>query len=247
MKYLPPCALGNCILRSSRLPRPCAFPRIGNRRGGALIPRPHGAAHHADKCTDQRAECEHRIPVETRLAASHTVSKDEASPVSKGCRQYLHERVAPWFGAAICTFCPSSSESDGLMMIRSLTSRPPRISSVAPKSRPMLIGRKCTVLSLSTTATLGPSARNSMAFTGIVILGTEVPVAKCTWPKEPGSSLPSLLGTSTSVFRVRVAGSMASAVRATAPVNFWPGNSCSVTVAFIPVFIFGAYACGTLT
>src|SRR6266404_8353633 len=170
MKYLPPCALGNCILRSSRLPRASTFPHVGNLCGGPLIPRPHGAAHHADK----RTECEHRIPVETRLAACRSVSKDEASPVSTGCRQYLHERVAPWFDAAICTFCPSSSESDGLMMIRSLTSRPPRISSVAPKSRPMLIGRKCTVLSLSTTATLGPSERNSMAFTGIVILGTEV-------------------------------------------------------------------------
>src|SRR6266404_5288990 len=104
MKYLPPCALGNCILRSSRLPRPCAFPRIGNRRGGALIPRPHGAAHHADKRADQGTQREHRIPVETRLAASRSVSKDEASPVSTGWRQSLHERAAPWFGVATCTF-----------------------------------------------------------------------------------------------------------------------------------------------
>src|ERR1700704_1804169 len=40
--------------------------------------------------------------------------------------QSPHERLSPAFGVATCTFCPSSSESDGLIMIRSLTSRPPR-------------------------------------------------------------------------------------------------------------------------
>src|ERR1700686_3438695 len=105
MKYLPPCALGNCVLRSRRLPRPFAFPRIENRRGGALVSRPHGAAQRAD----QRPEREHPtnvFPVVTRLAASR--------PVSTAWSQSLHERAAPWFGAATCPFCPSSSESDGV-------------------------------------------------------------------------------------------------------------------------------------
>src|ERR1700676_1316389 len=98
MKYLPPRALGNRILRSRSLPRPRALPRIGNLRGGAIISRPDGASQRAD----QRVDREHVFPVETRLAASR--------PVSTGCSQSLHERAAPWFGVATCTFCPSSSE-----------------------------------------------------------------------------------------------------------------------------------------
>src|SRR4029077_18267388 len=133
MKYLPPCALGNCILRSCSLPRPYAFPCVGNGRGRAFISRPHRASLCPDQRTDQRPQRKHRIPVETRLAPSRPVSEDEISVVSTGWSQSLHERAAPSFGLATCTFCPSSSESDGLMMIRSLTSRPPRISSVAPK------------------------------------------------------------------------------------------------------------------
>src|SRR5229473_6956888 len=117
MKYLPPRALGNCILRSRRLPRPYALPRVGNRRGGPLISRPHGAAEHADQRTDQCTPGKHRIAVETWLAASCRVSEDGINPVSTGWSQSLHERAAPWFGVATCTFCPSSSESDGLMMI----------------------------------------------------------------------------------------------------------------------------------
>ena len=68
-------------------------------------------------------------------------------------------------------------------MIRSFDSTPPKISSVAPKSRPMVIGCKRTLLSLSTTATRGPSARKSIAFTGIVmvalipVLGTIIAAA----------------------------------------------------------------------
>jgi hypothetical protein len=36
---------------------------------------------------------------------------------------------------------------------------------------------------------------------------------------------------------VRVAGSMASAVRTTVPINLWPGNSCKVTAVLPPTFI----------
>ena len=53
-----------------------------------------------------------------------------------------------------------------------------------------------------------------MAFTGTVTLFTFEPTAKCTSPNDPGNSRPSLFGTSTSVSRVRVVGSMDSAVRA---------------------------------
>src|ERR1039458_2150528 len=44
MKYLPPRALRNSILRSRRLPRPFAFPSVGNRCSRGPISRPHGAA-----------------------------------------------------------------------------------------------------------------------------------------------------------------------------------------------------------
>jgi hypothetical protein len=77
-----------------------------------------------------------------------------------------------------------------------------------------------------------PSARKSIAFTGIVTLFTLEPTAKCTSPNEPGSKRPSLLGTSTSVSRVRVAGSIASAVRATFAEKLLAGNSCKVTAAW---------------
>src|SRR5580704_17854469 len=110
----------------------------------------------------------------------------------------------------------------------------------------MLIGRNCTLLSGPTIATRGPSARNNIVFTGIVTLFTPEPTAKCTSPNEPGSKRPSLFGTSTSVRRVRVVGSMDSAVRATAAENFWPGNSCRVTKVLAPTFTYGAYAWGTL-
>src|SRR5450755_505009 len=270
MKDLPPRSFGNRILRSRRLPGLLALPRIGNRRSRALILGPDGTAQ--SHCEQQDSKPQNAEPTtETRrhgkvrsrnfLDNSQSFYKKQiknslfsvpepALSVAKGCLRggfkEFHERASPALGLATFTFCPSSSESEGLMTIRSLTSSPPRISSVAPKSRPIVIGRKCTVLSLSTKATRGPSARNNMALTGIVIRGTEVPVAKCTSPKEPGNSLPSLFGTSTSVFKVRVPGSMTSAVRATVPVNFCPGNSCSVTFAFMPTLMFGAYACGTL-
>ena len=71
-----------------------------------------------------------------------------------------------------------------------------------------------------TTATCGPSRRNSMAFTGTVTFFASIFGLKCTSPNEPGRSRPSLLGTSTSVSRVRVVGSIDSAVRATVAVNF---------------------------
>src|ERR1700674_5514221 len=98
MKYLPPCAFGNCILRSRRLPWACAFPRVGNLRGGTLISRPDGAAERADQRTD-REQC-----------GRHRGSGDDWT-------QSPHERLSPALGVATCTFCPSSSESDGLMMI----------------------------------------------------------------------------------------------------------------------------------
>ena len=73
-----------------------------------------------------------------------------------------------------------------------------------------------------------------MALTGIVTFSASILGLKCTSPKEPGSSLPSLFGTSTSVSKVRVVVSMASAVRATEPRNFSPGNSCNVITASTP-------------
>src|ERR1700674_5738734 len=94
MKYLPPRALGNRILRSRSLPRPRALPRIGNLRGGAIISRPDGASQRAD----QRVDREHVFPVETRLAASRRVSEDGINLGYTGVRQSLHKRAAPCLG-----------------------------------------------------------------------------------------------------------------------------------------------------
>src|SRR5271155_1719600 len=110
----------------------------------------------------------------------------------------------------------------------------------------MLMERNCTLSSGPTTATRAPSARNSIAFTGTVTLFTPEPTEKCTSPNEPGNKRPFWFGTSTSVSKVRVDGSIASAVRTTLPKNFWPGNSCNVTAVLAPTLINGAYACGTL-
>src|SRR5208282_4881106 len=229
MKNLPPGAFGNCVLRHRRLPWSLALPAVRNHRRGPLISWPNRATHSGNGQQPDRQQPDFHVA----LREPSELSLYDQQP-------FLHECASPALDLATCTCCPSSSESDGLITTRSLTSTPPRTSSVVPKSRPMLIRWRCTFPSLSTTATCAPSARKSMALTGIVILGTAVPVAKCTWPKDPGSNLPSLLGTSTSVFSVRVPGSMASAVRTIVPINFCPGNSCSVTVALTPTFIDGA-------
>src|SRR5208283_2817713 len=63
MKYLPPRALGNGILRSCRLPRPFAFPGVGNLRSGAFISRSDGAAQ---ACEQRRSQQSATTTTETR-------------------------------------------------------------------------------------------------------------------------------------------------------------------------------------
>ena len=82
--------------------------------------------------------------------------------------------------------------------------------------------------------------RKSMALTGMVILVTVVPGGKCTSPNEPGKGLPSLLGTSTSVFRVRVAGIDRVRGANHRAFEFLSGKFLQRDYAFTPTFIAGA-------
>ena len=68
---------------------------------------------------------------------------------------------------AMVTRSPLISESGGLITMRSSAETPCAISSVAPRSRAMVTGRSWIVSEESTTATFGPSARNSRVLAGI--------------------------------------------------------------------------------
>ena len=104
-------------------------------------------------------------------------------------------------------------------------------------------------------ATLKPSARNSSVFAGTVMISPLVwlPAAlaiaglKCARTYEPVLIWSSLLFTSTSVFNVRVTGSIESALRAIVPLNTLPGYSSSVRSTDAPLRAAAESASGTLT
>src|SRR5207302_9846537 len=99
----------------------------------------------------------------------------------------------------------------------------------------------------STTATVGAWARITTAAEGIITGNTVRSKVNFTCRYIPGRRALSGLGTWTSVSRVRVFGSRASAVRATVPANVRAGSSRRYTVAAWPDFIAVENTCGTFT
>jgi hypothetical protein len=131
-------------------------------------------------------------------------------------------------------------------MIDSLPFSPETISIVSPKSWPGVTGTSAA-LPFATTATRNPSARNSRVSTGIMNVEISVGTLKWTSAKEPESSWPVGLLTSTSLKSVRVALLMEPAVRTSFPGNVFPGNSARVRVAVSPGLASCEYSSGTLT
>ena len=72
-------------------------------------------------------------------------------------------------------------------------------------------------LPLTTMPTRIPSLRKISAAAGTMNVGAAGGVLKWTWASEPGISSPARLSTSISTSSVRLAGSMASAVRTSVP------------------------------
>ena len=68
-----------------------------------------------------------------------------------------------------------------------------------------------------------PSRRKIRAAVGTMKVRPRPDVLKWTWASEPGISSPERLSTSISASKVRLAGSMASAVRTSVPTKVLPG------------------------
>src|SRR5579885_733413 len=141
---------------------------------------------------------------------------------------------SPAVPPATRTACPEAIESGGLMITGWFPARPDNTSTSVPKSRPSVIGSSSTLPFAVTAATLSPPARNSSALAGSLSTPGRGGSLKRTSASAPGSSSPSGLPTSSSTSRVRLAGSMAPAVRTSRPVKSRPGRSTTCTSALMP-------------
>src|ERR1017187_5342774 len=100
-----------------------------------------------------------------------------------------------------------------------------------------------------TTATCGPSLRDTTVSPGTTSGRNASVSLNFTYPNIPGNNSPLGLGTNTTVSMVRDAGSSAEFVSITVPGNTRPGNCSTVSWAgcFTVLRIGATYVCGTLT
>src|SRR5262252_4467517 len=149
-------------------------------------------------------------------------------------RAERHGCAAAAAAATTRTVCAGDSESGGLLTTRSLPVRPDRISTISPKSRPLLTVTSAIRFCASTVATCRPSPLKISASTGSSSVVAALGSLMWTSAYEPGSSSLRGLSTSISVSSVRDATSIAFDVRARVPVKRRPGNSFSVRSADSP-------------
>ena len=110
------------------------------------------------------------------------------------------------------------------------SARPSVISTASPSTMPLLIGLKRAVLPSATNTPRVPST-STIALRGTVRASARSRTTNCTRAYIPGLSLEDGLGTSTSIWAVRVAGSSTGERRATRPLNTSPGYASTSTCA----------------
>ncbi len=141
-----------------------------------------------------------------------------------GCPVAAGPLGAGGFCPAVTATCsPFSRASGGLMTTASSAVIPSRTSTLFPRSRPMVSFFSDEAIVRADHSRHRPSGRNSSALMGRVSRWPDSLASKCTCAYSPCSSVPVGLGTSTSVSRVRVPGSMASEVRTTWPQKLRAG------------------------
>jgi len=128
---------------------------------------------------------------------------------------------------------PLAKLSDGLTTTLSFPVRPSMTSSLAPRSRPILIGRISTFPSGLTIPTEAPSSPKE------TYVSRHQPCAVRTLSLQPHlrigarKSSPDSFGTCSSVSSVRVVGSIAPAVRTTVAGKCRLGNSLKLRSAWV--------------
>ncbi len=100
------------------------------------------------------------------------------------------------------TFCPSRRASLGLATTFWPTLRPDSTAMVLPKSRPTVIGWKCSVFCGDTTKTCVPPALVINAESGASSSPVGWGMRRCSWANMPGFRMPPVFGRRTSKVRV---------------------------------------------